>query len=61
MLRRRVAWLFSSGCLLVLASACRGAASRAPPLPQPHDFAGAIAIGVFVVGLWWVALKLLRG
>jgi hypothetical protein len=62
MRQRRVGWLFSSGSLLLLlATACRGAAGRAAALPQPHDFAGALAIGAFVIGLWWVALKILRG
>jgi hypothetical protein len=46
--------------LLVLATACRGgAAGRAAALPQPTDFAQWVAIAVFVIGLWWVALKII--
>ena len=46
--------------LLLLATACRGGvAARAAALPQPTDFAQWVAIAVFVIGLWWVALKIL--
>jgi hypothetical protein len=47
---------------VLAATACRGgAAGRAAPLPQPQDLAQWIAIAVFVIGIWWVALKILRG
>ena len=46
----------------LLATACRGgAAGRAAALPQPQDFAQWLAIAVFVLGLWWLALKITRG
>ena len=48
--------------VLILAAACRGgAAARAAPLPQPTNIAQWLAIAVFVIGLWWVAMKILRG
>jgi len=49
------ALVFLSGCM------GRGAVGRAAPLPQPTDFAQWVAIAVFVIGIWWVALKILRG
>jgi len=39
----------------------RGVAGRAAALPQPTDFAQWAAIAVFVIGIWWAALKILRG
>jgi hypothetical protein len=39
----------------------RGAAGRAAALPQPTDFAQWLAIAVFVIGIWWAAVKILRG
>jgi hypothetical protein len=55
-------WLLAYSVLL-LASGCmgRGAAGRAAALPQPTDFAQWLAIAVFVIGIWWVAMKILRG
>jgi hypothetical protein len=55
-------WLLSSIALFLL-SGCmgRGAAGRAAALPQPTDFAQWLAIAVFVIGIWWVAVKILRG
>ena len=47
--------------LLVLAGCRGGAAGRAAALPQPTDFAQWLAIALFVIGIWWVALKILRG
>jgi hypothetical protein len=55
----RGAWLVS--VLVLLLAGCRGAAARAAALPQPTDFAQWLAIAVFVIGIWWVALKILRG
>jgi hypothetical protein len=53
-------WLVAAWVLLL--TACRGGAgSRAAALPQPQDFAQWLAIAVFVVGLWWVAMKILKG
>jgi hypothetical protein len=57
-------WLLACTALLLLStSACigRGAAGRAAALPQPTDFAQWLAIAVFVIGIWWVAAKILRG
>jgi hypothetical protein len=53
-------WLVAT-VLTGLVAGCRGAAGRAAALPQPTDFAQWLAIAVFVIGLWWVALKILRG
>lgn len=45
--------------LALLAAACRGgAAGRAAALPQPTDLGQWLAIAVFVIGLWWLALKI---
>jgi hypothetical protein len=57
-------WLLACSALLLLSmSGCvgRGAAGRAAALPQPTDFAQWLAIAVFVIGIWWVAVKILRG
>ena len=57
---RLVVWL--EVLALLAATACRGGvAGRAAALPQPQDMAQWLAIAVFVVGLWWLALKILRG
>ena len=55
-------WLLI-GAAAVLLSGCvgRGAAGRAAALPQPTNFAQWVAIAVFVIGIWWVAMKILRG
>ncbi|HEY1292650.1 MAG TPA: hypothetical protein VGJ60_06105 [Chloroflexota bacterium] len=55
-------WLLA-GTVLLLLSGCmgRGAAGRAAALPQPTDFAQWLAIAVFVIGIWWVAMKILKG
>jgi hypothetical protein len=48
--------------VLVLAAGCRGgAAGRAAALPQPTDLGQWLAIAVFVLGIWWVAMKILKG
>jgi hypothetical protein len=54
-------WLLAISALLVSGCMGRGAAGRAAALPQPTDFAQWLAIGVFVIGIWWVAMKILRG
>jgi hypothetical protein len=46
---------------VMLLTACRGAAGRAAPLPHPTDLAGWLALAVFVIGIWWLAFKILRG
>ena len=47
---------------LVLMTGCRGgAAARAAPLPHPTDLAGWIALAVFIFGIWWILLKVIRG
>jgi hypothetical protein len=54
-------WLIALG-LALITTACRGgAAGRAAALPQPTDLGQWLAIAVFVIGIWWVALKILRG
>jgi hypothetical protein len=58
-MRAAANWLLLVG-LLVVATACRGA-GRAPPMPQPTNLAQFLAIVVFVIGGWWLLLKLLRG
>jgi hypothetical protein len=48
--------------LALVAAACRGgAAGRAAALPHPTDLAQWLALAVFVIGIWWVALKIFRG
>jgi hypothetical protein len=49
-----LATLLASGCM-------RAGGARAAQLPQPTSFAQWLAIAVVVIGLWWVALKILRG
>ena len=47
---------------LVFVAGCRGgAAGRAAPLPHPTDLAGWIALAVFIFGMWWILLKVIRG
>jgi hypothetical protein len=47
---------------MLLLSGCRGgAAGRAAPLPMPTDFAQWLALAVFVFGIWWLAMKILKG
>jgi len=58
---RGVRLWFVPATLALALSSCRGAAGRAAALPQPTDFAQWLAIGVFVVGIWWLALKITRG
>ena len=55
-------WLWFGPVALLFLAACRGgAAGRAAALPQPTDFAQWLAIAVFVIGLWWLAMKITRG
>ncbi len=56
------AWMWLAVVALLVISGCmaRGAAGRAQP-PQPTNVAQWLAIVVVVVGLWWVAIKILRG
>lgn len=54
-------WLLPSALVFVSGCMGRGAAGRAAALPQPTDFAQWLAIVVFVIGIWWAALKILRG
>jgi hypothetical protein len=63
MSRARLGVLWLAAILLVLVGeACRGgAAARAAALPQPQDLGQWLAIAVFVLGVWWIALKILRG
>jgi hypothetical protein len=53
-------WLATLSLLFLVA--CRGgAAARAAPLPQPQNTAQWLAIAVFVIGIWWLASKIMRG
>ena len=56
-------WLLTSTLLLFIVSGCvgRGAAGRAAALPQPTSLAQWLAIAVFVIGIWWIAMKILKG
>lgn len=54
-------WVLA-GTLALLTTGCmRAGAARAAQLPQPTNFAQWLAIAVVVIGLWWIALKILRG
>ena len=53
-------WVLASATLLVT-GCMRAGAARAAQLPQPTNFAQWAAIAVVVIGLWWIALKILRG
>lgn len=47
--------------VLVLLTGCRGGARAAAPLPMPQDLTQWLAIAVFVIGIWWAAMKILKG
>ena len=56
----RALWVATLSMLLLVG--CRGgAAARAAALPQPQNMAQWIAIAVFVIGIWWLASKIMRG
>jgi hypothetical protein len=51
-------WFAALAALLLVA--CRGgAAGRAAALPQPQNLGQWLAIAVFVIGIWWVAMKIM--
>lgn len=54
-------WVLASACALLASGCMRAGAARAAQLPQPTNFAQWLAIAVVVIGLWWIALKILRG
>lgn len=54
-------WVVAGATTLLLSGCMRAGAARAAQLPQPTNFAQWLAIAVVVIGLWWVALKILRG
>jgi hypothetical protein len=54
-------WLLAGTLVLVTGCMGRGAAGRAAALPQPTDFAQWLAIAVFVIGIWWAAIKIFKG
>jgi hypothetical protein len=54
-------WLTSLSLLLLVGCRGGGAAGRAAALPQPQNLAQWIAIAVFVIGIWWLASKIMRG
>ncbi|HET6318596.1 MAG TPA: hypothetical protein VFG86_19245 [Chloroflexota bacterium] len=58
MLARSV-WL--AALFVLFTTGCRGGARGAAPLPMPTDFAQWLAIALFVVGIWWLAMKILKG
>jgi hypothetical protein len=48
--------------LELLLSGCRGGGrGAAAQLPMPTELGQWIALGVFVFGIWWVAMKITRG
>jgi hypothetical protein len=51
-------WLLMVSALLLVACRGSGAAGRAAALPQPQNMAQWLAIAVFVIGIWWVAMKI---
>ena len=53
--------VFSALALVFVSGCMRAGAARSAQLPQPTNFAQWLAIAVVVIGLWWVALKILRG
>ena len=53
--------IIAGAVMLLLAGCMRGGAARAAQLPQPTSIAQWLAIAVIVIGLWWLALKILRG
>jgi hypothetical protein len=50
-------WL-ATVSLLLLAGCRGGAAARAAALPQPQNLGQWLAIAVFVIGIWWLAMKI---
>jgi hypothetical protein len=48
-------------CLVFVAGCRGGAMGRAASLPHPTDLAGWLALAVFILGGWWLLLKILRG
>ena len=57
----RSAWLAATPLVLIAAGCRGGAAGRAAALPQPTDLGQWLAIAVFVIGIWWLAMKITRG
>ena len=55
----RGVWLATMSALLLVACRGGGAAARAAPLPQPQNLGQWLAIAVFVIGIWWVAMKIM--
>lgn len=50
-------WIATLAAVLLVG--CRGgAAARAAALPQPQNLGQWLAIAVFVIGIWWVAMKI---
>jgi hypothetical protein len=48
--------------VLVLLTGCRGGGrGAAAQLPMPQDITQWLAIAVFVIGIWWAAMKILKG
>jgi hypothetical protein len=45
----------------LLLSGCGRGRGAAAQLPVPQDLGQWIALGVFVFGIWWVAMKITRG
>jgi hypothetical protein len=53
--------LLATLAVLLLAGCRGGAVGRAAALPQPTDLGQWLAIAVFVIGIWWLVLKITRG
>jgi len=51
-------WIAATAALLLVACRGGGAAGRAAALPQPQNLGQWLAIAVFVIGIWWVAMKI---
>ncbi len=52
-------WIAAVSALLLVACRGGGAAGRAAALPQPQNLGQWLAIAVFVIGIWWVAMKIM--
>ena len=52
-------WTATVLTALLLTGCMRAGAARAVQLPQPTNLAQWLAIAVIVIGLWWVAAKII--
>jgi hypothetical protein len=47
--------------LLLVLTGCRGGAAGRAALPEPKDWGQLLVIAIFVLGLWWIVMKVTRG